>query len=66
MTAAEHEGKAQVTNAAGRVHVALPEGSYLDSAPEMAERFASRLLVEASRAKGQNPSALMVVAAALS
>jgi len=63
MSATEHEGKAQVTSANGRVRVDLPEGSYLDLTPEMAERLASRLLVEATRAKGKNPSGLMVVAA---
>jgi hypothetical protein len=63
MTAIEHSGKAQVTVVDGNVHVTLPEGSYLDLTPAMAERFASRLLVEATRAKGKNPSGLMVVAA---
>ncbi|WIE65921.1 hypothetical protein DEI99_005125 [Curtobacterium sp. MCLR17_036] len=63
MSATEHEGKAVVTNVEGRVHVTLPEGSYLDLTPEMAERLASRLLVEATRAKGKKPSGLMVVAA---
>jgi len=63
MSATEHAGTVKVTVVDGNVHVTLPEGSYLDLTPAMAERFASRLLVEATRAKGQNPSGLMVVAA---
>ncbi|WP_181431097.1 hypothetical protein [Curtobacterium sp. MCBD17_021] len=63
MSATEHAGTAKVTVVDGNVHVTLPEGSYLDLTPDMAERFASRLLVEAALAKGQNPPAMMIVAA---
>ena len=54
MSATEHAGVAKISATKGNVHVALPEGSYLDMTPAAAERFASRLLVEASRAKRRN------------